>query len=78
MFVRVLSYSIMVSQADKDAFVGIYATIRDNGIVNIGLQAALDVGVKPSGYIVVPQSCLKPNKLHTGCPCAVFSYIAWC
>ena len=54
----------MVSQAAKDAFAQVYATIRDNGIVDIGLQAALDVGVKPSDYIVVPQSCLKPVNLH--------------
>ena len=54
----------MVTQAAKDAFARVYATIKDNGIVDIGLQAALDVGVKPSDYIAVPRSCMKPIKLH--------------
>ena len=54
----------MVSQAAKDAFARVYATIRDNGIVDIGLQAALDVGVKPSDYIAMPQYCLKPINLY--------------
>ena len=44
---------IMVTQAVKDAFARVYATVKDNGIVDIGLQAALDVGVKPSGYVCV-------------------------
>ena len=54
----------MVSQAAKDAFSHVFATVRDYGIVDIGRQAALDVGVQPSEYMVVPKLCLKPIKLH--------------
>ena len=36
----------------------VYASFKGNGIVDIGLQAALDVGVAAADYVQVPQSCL--------------------
>ena len=36
----------MVSQAIKDSLARAYAQIRENGMVDIGLQSTLDVGVK--------------------------------
>ncbi len=38
----------------------IYSTIRENGVVDIGLAAALDKGVREADFIQIPQSCLKP------------------
>ena len=36
-----------------------YSKFGDNGVVDIGLQSALNVGVKPANYVNVPKSCLK-------------------
>lgn len=37
----------------------VYAKFGDNGIVDIGLQSALDVGVAVSNYVQVPRCCIK-------------------
>lgn len=42
----------------------VYAAIRENGVIDIGLQSALDVGVKECDYIVVPANCMKT--VHLG------------
>ena len=47
------------SQAMKDALSRVYAQIRENGIVDIGLQSALDIGVKEANYAAAPRSCIK-------------------
>lgn len=55
----------MVTVAMKNRLVQAYLQIRENGIVDIGLQSALGVGVKPANYIMVPESCMK-NVTLTG------------
>ena len=37
----------------------VFARFGENGVVDIGLQSALDVGVKACNYVQVPRSCLK-------------------
>ena len=37
----------------------VYSNFGPNGVVDIGLQSALDVGVSANNYISVPRSCLK-------------------
>ena len=37
-----------------------FSSLSDNGVIDIGLQAALDVGVAIGDYIQVPRCCLKP------------------
>ena len=41
----------------------VYSSIKENGIADIGLASALDVGVNPSDFVQVPASCLKVAKL---------------
>lgn len=41
----------------------VYNTIQVDGIIDVGLQAALDVGVPESGYIQVPRCVLKQVRL---------------
>ena len=44
----------------------VYKTIAEDGMVDIGLQAALDVGVPASGYIHVQERVLKSTRLGEG------------
>ena len=46
--------------ADFTGLRDFYKAIRDYGVVDIGLQAALDVGVSEQNYICIPRSCVKP------------------
>ena len=45
--------------ADLSALNHLYKAFAENGIVDIGLQAALDVGVQQEDYIQVPRKCLR-------------------
>ena len=45
--------------ADLSALNHFYKAFAENGIVDIGLQAALDVGVQQEDYIRVPRRCLR-------------------
>lgn len=37
----------------------VYAKFGENGVMDIGLQSALDVGVRAANYVQVPRSCIK-------------------
>ena len=41
----------------------VYKTIQEDGVIDIGLQAALDVGLPANGYIHVPERVLKTVRL---------------
>ena len=46
-----------ITAAMRAGLDNVYAKFGANGIVDIGLQSALDIGVKESNYIQVPQLC---------------------
>lgn len=53
----------------KDNLSHIYAAFKDNGIVDIGLQSALDIGMKECDYIVV-QMLFEASQAQQATDCA--------